>query len=53
MFVPGEQKMYAAVEYGSGSTYQTACCGVYLHIDMAPWFSAHKSSNLKIESFSE
>jgi hypothetical protein len=48
MFIPGEQKMYAAIEYGAGETYQTACCGVYLYIDMAPWFSSHKAGNLKI-----
>jgi len=35
MFIPGEQRMYAAVEYGSGETYRTACCGVYLNISLA------------------
>lgn len=39
MFIPGEQRMYAAIEYGSGSTYRTACCGVYLNIDLSQWFS--------------
>lgn len=38
MFVPGEHKMYAAYEYGEGKTYRTACCGVYLKIDLSPWF---------------
>ena len=40
MFAPGDQRMYAAIEYGSGNSYRTACCGVYLNIDLAPWFSA-------------
>lgn len=48
MFIPGEQRMYAAVEYGSGNTYRTACCGVYLNIDMAPWF-AKKAESLTQE----
>lgn len=43
MFVPGDQKMYVAVEYGEGKTYKTACCGVYLNIDMTPWFKKNTS----------
>lgn len=39
MFIPGEERMYAAVEYGSGSIYRTACCGVYLNIDLKRWFA--------------
>jgi hypothetical protein len=39
MFIPAEQRMYAAIEYGSGSNYRTACCGVYLNIDLTTWFS--------------
>ena len=39
LFVPGEQRMYAAIEYGSGATYRTASCGVYLHLDMGRWFN--------------
>ena len=42
MFVPGESKMYAAVEYGSGDNYKTACCGVYLHIDLNNWFNVNE-----------
>ena len=39
MFIPGEERMYAAMEYGSGDSYRTACCGVYLNIDMKRWFA--------------
>lgn len=39
MFVPGESRMYAAIEYGSGDSYKTACCGVYLNIDLSTWFN--------------
>jgi hypothetical protein len=39
LFVPGEERMYAAVEYGSGNNFKTACCGVYLHIDLKQWFA--------------
>lgn len=46
MFIPGEQRMYAAVEYGQGETYRTAGCGVYLNISLASWFgSAEPSEN--------
>ena len=38
MFVPGEQRMYVAMEYGEGKTYQTACCSVYLNMDLSSWF---------------
>jgi hypothetical protein len=38
MFVPGEQRMYVALESGQDKTYQTACCGVYLKMDMSVWF---------------
>ena len=38
MFVPASQSMYMAFEYGSGSEYKTACCGVYIHIDLRRWF---------------
>ena len=49
MFVPGEQRMYAAIEYGSGETYRTACCGVYLNINLADWFARRSNVNLKLE----
>jgi hypothetical protein len=39
MFIPGESRMYVAIEYGEGKTYQPACCGVYLNMDLAPWFA--------------
>jgi hypothetical protein len=38
LFIPGEERMYAAVEYGTGDSYRTACCGVYLNIDLSSWF---------------
>jgi hypothetical protein len=41
--------MYAAVEYGSGDSYRTACCGVYLNIDLTEWFK-HKSGELNLVS---
>lgn len=50
MFVPGEQRMYAAIEYGSGNTYKTACCGVYLNIDLTHWFSAKESNLISTEA---
>lgn len=50
MFVPGEQRMYAAIEYGSGNTYKTACCGVYLNIDLTHWFSAKESNLVSTEA---
>lgn len=43
LFVPGELKMYAAIEYGEGDTYKTACCGVYVEMDMRRWFGAGES----------
>ena len=49
MFVPGEQKMYTGFEYGSEDSYRTACCGVYLKIDMTPWFSSHSSESTMIQ----
>lgn len=39
LFIPGEERMYAAMEYGSGDNFRTACCGVYLNIDMKRWFA--------------
>ena len=38
MFVPAQQRMFAAVEYGSGEDYRTAACGVYVEMDMTRWF---------------
>ena len=43
--------MYAAIEYGSGNTYRTACCGVYLDIDLEPWFG--RASHLESEDKEE
>ena len=48
MFVPGEQRMYVAIEYGSGSSYRTACCGVYVHMDMSAWFARKGELNLEV-----
>ena len=45
MFIPGEQRMYVAMEYGEGKTYQTACCSVYLNMDMKKWFKQNPQSN--------
>ena len=38
VFLPGEQKMYMAFEYGIGDSYKTACCGVYVETDLRVWF---------------
>ncbi len=38
MYIPGEARMYVGFEYGSGKKYFTACCGVYVHVDMNKWF---------------
>lgn len=38
MFVPGDLRMYVAFEYGQGDKYHTACCGVYVKMEMQDWF---------------
>lgn len=38
-FVPGEERMYTAMEYGSGDNWKSACCSAYVHIDLKPWFA--------------
>lgn len=38
-FVPGESRMYTAMEYGVGDKWKSACCSVYVHIDLKPWFA--------------
>jgi len=30
--------MWAAFEYGYKDTFRSACCGVYIKIDLKPWF---------------
>lgn len=35
---PKELVMWAAFEYGSDKTFRSACCGVYVEIDMKRWF---------------
>lgn len=54
MFIPGEQRMYVAMEYGQDKTYQTACCSVYLNMNMAPWFGGKEEIDeeqlLQVES---
>jgi hypothetical protein len=46
MFIPGEQRMYAAMEYGEGPTYRTGACGVYINITLAKWFAKNGMDNL-------
>ena len=50
MFIPGESRMYAAMEYGSGDSYRTACCGVYLNIDLNPWFGKKMEASASIST---
>jgi hypothetical protein len=38
MYVPNELKMFVAFEYGEKDQYLTACCGVYVEMDMREWF---------------
>ena len=39
VFMPASQSMYMGFEYGSGETYRTACCGVYIYVDLKKWFN--------------
>lgn len=36
---PKELVMWAGFEYGFGSTFRSACCGVYVEIDMKKWWN--------------
>ncbi len=38
MYIPAESRAYVGFEYSSGSSYKTACCGVYVDIDFKEWF---------------
>ena len=38
-FEPESLKMWAGFEYSSGKTFRSACCGVYVEMDMAPWLN--------------
>lgn len=37
VYLPATLQVYAGFEYGSGNTYRTGCCGVYVKLDMARW----------------
>lgn len=37
-YYPKDLKMWAAFEYGYKDTFRSACCGVYIKIDLKPWF---------------
>ena len=34
LYIPNDVKMYLAFEYGTRDNYHTACCGVYVKMDM-------------------
>lgn len=38
MYSPNDLKMWAAFQYGKDDTFRSACCGVYVEIDMRSWF---------------
>jgi hypothetical protein len=38
MYVPHDGRMYLGFEYGVGDKYRTACCGVYVKMDMKEWW---------------
>lgn len=38
VYMPKEFKMWAAFEYGTKQTFKSACCGVYVEIDLKRWF---------------
>jgi len=37
-YYPKDLVMWAAFEYGSKDTFRSACCGVYVKVDLKPWF---------------
>lgn len=37
LYTPATLEMYVGFEYGVGKDYKTACCGVYVYVDMAKW----------------
>lgn len=38
VYLPASLTMHLAFEYGEGSAYRTACCGVYAELDLNQWF---------------
>lgn len=39
--------MWAAWEYGSNDTFRSACCGVYVKIDLKPYFGITETDEPK------
>lgn len=37
-YYPKDLMMWAAWEYGANETFRSACCGVYVKIDLKPYF---------------
>jgi hypothetical protein len=42
LYQPSKLKMWAAFEYGYKDTFRSACCGVYVEIDLTKWFAPLK-----------
>ena len=42
---PGNLKMWAGFEYGFNDTFRSACCGVYVEMDMKKWLRQNRNLN--------